>query len=293
MRKLSALHLLPLFVLFLAGCSSSALRDAAPSEPVDVSDIPDAEPRIEPRSRYGNPEEYVVFGQRYRVMEDSKGFRQRGIASWYGTKFHGRRTSSGEPYDMYQMTAAHKSLPLPTYVRVTHLDNGKSIVVRVNDRGPFHDGRIIDLSYVAAKKLGIDTTGTGPVEIVAIDPAADTIASAVPEPEAVQAEPIATESLETPVNDSAAGLAMTASGAADMKEEFFIQLGAFGERRNAETLSHELAAAGFVPVGIEPDGQLHRVRLGPLATREAAEEVTVQLIAQGIESFRIISQSRR
>lgn len=284
MRTLPALILSS---LLLAGCST-ALRDSAPSGPVDVSNIPDAEPRIEPRSRYGNPKEYVVFGQRYRVMEDSKGFRQRGTASWYGTKFHGRRTSSGEPYDMYQMTAAHKSLPLPTYVRVTHLDNGKSIVVRVNDRGPFHGGRIIDLSYVAAKKLGIDATGTGPVEIVALDPAADTTASvaAVPTPEPLQAEPIATET-------SAAGLAMTASGAAEMQEEFFIQLGAFGERRNAEALSRELAAAGFAPVGIEPDALLHRVRLGPLATREAAEEITVQLIGQGIESFRIISQPRR
>ena len=149
--------------LAFAGCggvsTKSASQDAAPARKVDVSKIPNAVPRHEPKSRYGNPASYVVFGKRYHVMNSSQGFVERGIASCYGTKFHGRRTSSGETYDMYAMTAAHKNLPLPTYVQVTNLKNGKSVVVKVNDRGPFHENRIIDLSYVAAIKLDIVRNG--------------------------------------------------------------------------------------------------------------------------------------
>lgn len=144
--------------------------DSAPNVVLDKRKIQDATPRVEPKSRGGNPESYSVFGKRYKVMKSAKGFRERGDASWYGTKFHGRLTSNGERYDMYKMTAAHKNLPLPTYVQVTNLDNGKKVVVRVNDRGPFHKGRVIDLSYAAATKLGILEKGTGRVEVEAIDP---------------------------------------------------------------------------------------------------------------------------
>ena len=133
---------------------------------------PDAVPRQEYKARLGNPAFYDEFGVRYRVLQTSKDFVQRGIASWYGENFHGRRTSTGEPYDMYAMTAAHKTLPLPTYVRVTDLDTGNRVVVRVNDRGPFVEGRVIDLSYVAAVKLGIAGRGTARVEVRALDPPA-------------------------------------------------------------------------------------------------------------------------
>ena len=132
---------------------------------VDVSAIPDAVPKDEPRSKYGNPSSYVVNGRSYHVMDNGNDYVERGIASWYGEKFHGRRTSSGEAYDMYAMTAAHKSLPLPTYVEVTNLQNGKRIIVKVNDRGPFHENRVIDLSWTAAAKLDILGKGTGLVEV--------------------------------------------------------------------------------------------------------------------------------
>src|SRR6056297_4328415 len=147
-------------LLLLGGCFAPrdpgfGLGDGPPARPLDAAGIPDAVPRAEPRSKSGNPPFYEVRGQRYYVMNDAAGYRESGVASWYGTKFHGRRTSSGEPYNMYAMTAAHKHLPLPSYVEVTHRQNGRKIIVKVNDRGPFHDGRIIDLSYAAARKLGI------------------------------------------------------------------------------------------------------------------------------------------
>jgi rare lipoprotein A len=135
----------------------------------DLKDIPNAKPKAEPKSRYGNPKTYTVFDKSYEVLPTSKGYKVRGKASWYGKKFHGYRTSNGETYDMYSMSAAHKTLPLPTYAKVTNLDNGKTVVVKINDRGPFHADRIIDLSYAAAAKLGILGKGTGNVEVHAID----------------------------------------------------------------------------------------------------------------------------
>lgn len=160
----------------VSGCTPVGLGSSGPS-PTSGDDsnfdaLPDAIPRQEFKSRSGNPERYVIDGVTYRVMETSEGYREVGIASWYGGYFHGRRTSSGDVYDMYQMTAAHKSLPLPTYVRVTHLGNGRSVVLRVNDRGPFVGDRIIDLSFAAATKLGMAEQGTAQVEVVALDPAA-------------------------------------------------------------------------------------------------------------------------
>lgn len=145
-------------------------RDHAPAGRPDIDRIAEPVPRAEPLSRYGNRPVYSVLGRQYRVLTDVRGYRERGLASWYGAKFHGRATSSMEPYDMCAFTAAHKTLPLPSYARVTHLGNGRSVVVRVNDRGPFHEGRIIDLSYVAALKLGVYETGTAMVEVEAIAP---------------------------------------------------------------------------------------------------------------------------
>lgn len=148
-------------------------HDEAPEPhepPPNIDAIPDAKPVHMPKSKIGNPKTYTVFKKQYSVMPCSKGFKERGKASWYGKKFHGYKTSNGETYDMYSMSAAHKTLPLPTFVKIKNLDNGKTVIVKVNDRGPFHGDRIIDLSYAAASKLGILAKGTGHVEIEAIDP---------------------------------------------------------------------------------------------------------------------------
>lgn len=146
--------------------------DGPPEVDQDVTHIPNALPKLEPISKYGNPPIYTALGNKYKTMKSSDGYEAEGTASWYGRKFHGQRTSSGEPYDMFAMTAAHKSLPLPTYATVTNLDNGREVIVKINDRGPFVHNRLIDLSYAAAKKLGIHSTGTGRVRITAIDPVA-------------------------------------------------------------------------------------------------------------------------
>ncbi len=153
--------LIALLFFLTSGCSAGSPlnnqnKDSAPAHvPINISSISDAVPKYEKRTRAGNPPEYKVFGKQYKVLAKSKGYQKRGVASWYGVKFHGRKTSNGEVYDMYGMTAAHKTLPIPSYVRVTNLKNKKTIVVRVNDRGPFHENRVIDLSYTAAVKLGI------------------------------------------------------------------------------------------------------------------------------------------
>jgi len=145
------------------------IQDRYPVNPPDVSHVPDAKPVALPYSKYGNPDTYDVNGVRYHVLPTSKGYRQNGFASWYGTKFQGRRTSSGEPYNMYAMTAASTTLPIPSFVRVTNLQNGKSVIVKVNDRGPFHSDRIMDLSYAAASRLDILRHGTAPVHVEAVD----------------------------------------------------------------------------------------------------------------------------
>jgi len=163
-----------LYFGLLTACTSQESRyqqkqDGMPVNLKDISHVKNAIPQYQAKSQYGNPKSYTVRGKTYYVLKSAHDFKQQGIASWYGNKFHGHKTSNGEIYDMYQMTAAHKTLPLPTYVEVTNLKNNKKIIVRVNDRGPFYTGRIIDLSYVAAKKLGITKSGTGQVKITAIN----------------------------------------------------------------------------------------------------------------------------
>ena len=160
--------LILLIALTLAGCQS-VKKDGPPRFPRNVEHIPDAVPKVEKVSRRGN-KPYEVFGKKYHPLASSKNYKESGLASWYGTKFHGNATSSGEPYDLYGMTAAHRTLPLPTYARITNTRNGKSVVVKINDRGPFHSNRLIDLSYAAARKLGIYGHGTGHVTVEAIDP---------------------------------------------------------------------------------------------------------------------------
>lgn len=165
--------------LALAGCQSSPgkppAKKAADADgpplviPAGLADLPDPEVRHERPTKRGNPKSYTVFGKTYKVMDSAAGYSATGNASWYGRKFHGRLTSSGEPFDMYQLTAAHRSLPIPTYARVTNLDNGRSTIVRINDRGPFHDNRIIDLSYAAAVKLGYAALGTAHVQVEVLE----------------------------------------------------------------------------------------------------------------------------
>ena len=253
--------------LSITACGVTVERDGAPGAPIDVSSVPDAIPKNEPRSRYGNPESYEVFGKRYYVLNSSKGFVERGIASWYGTKFHGKRTSSGETYDMYAMTAAHKTLPLPTYVEVINLENNKSVVVRVNDRGPFHENRIIDLSYAAASKLGILSNGTGLVEIHAINPSAYASSN--------KRAPIRKVALDNrPVT------------------EFYIQVGAFSELMNAENLRVKLGSIGNSLVKINQavvDRKLlYRVRIGPLISIDYADQIVNQLNHLGVTDYHIV-----
>lgn len=149
----------------LSGCATSVTKIGQ-----DLSSLPGPTPIYEPKSKMGNMSSYVVWGERYHVMDDATGYSQEGVASWYGKKFHGNKTSNGEVYDMYSMSAAHKNLPLPSYVHVYNKDNGKEVIVRVNDRGPFHDNRIIDLSYRAAQELGFDDKGLANVKITVVTP---------------------------------------------------------------------------------------------------------------------------
>jgi rare lipoprotein A len=264
----------------LAGCGGTSIveeRDSGPSEYRDLSQVRNAVPRDEPRSRYGNPESYVVLGKRYQVLDSSEGYRERGIASWYGTKFHGRRTSSGERYDMYAMTAAHKSLPLPTYVEVTNLQNKRKVIVKVNDRGPFHENRIIDLSYAAAHKLGINRSGTGLVEVRAIN-------TREPEPEPV----VAAAPASAPAQTVATATTTTAPAAVNL----FLQVGAFVSRANAEQLLGQLLNAAVNNVRISQlssDEQiLYRVRIGPIASVEEADRLAENLERIGINTGRIV-----
>ncbi len=246
--------------------------DAAPNKQIDVSNIPNAIPKNEARSRYGNPKSYVVFDKRYYVMESGKGFVEKGIASWYGTKFHGRRTSSGETYDMYAMTAAHKNLPLPTYVKVTNLENGKTIIVKVNDRGPFHENRIIDLSYTAAIKLDIIKNGTGLVEVRTVEPGQNIPASS---------------------GDGAPVKAVSVSNSNDQAEAgFYIQVGSFGQLGNAESLRKKLSPLGEQLIKISQtvvDGKtLYRVKIGPLTDIDHSDSIISKLENYGVSNHRIV-----
>ena len=274
----------------LIGCSSGPFQrgDSAPNVHVNVDSIPNPIPRHEPLSRYGNPDSYTVLGKTYKTLDHNKGFVERGIASWYGTKFHGRRTSSGENYNMYAMTAAHKSLPLPTYVEVTNLDNGRQIIVKVNDRGPFHEGRIIDLSYAAAIKLGTNKSGTGRVEIRAIDPSNPTAHRGEPAVPAVILQPIIapTTIVATPEPIAAQTIANTAT------QSLYLQVGAFSSRTNAETLRSRLTNVAGNPIhifaGDNPSQPVYRVRIGPLVNDLAAQQLASRLISQGINNASVI-----
>ncbi|HEY5805726.1 MAG TPA: septal ring lytic transglycosylase RlpA family protein [Lysobacter sp.] len=196
------------------GLYKPGVSDSTPDHVPDVDAIPEPEVTREPRSAVGNRETYSVLGKKYRVLDSTKGYVEKGTASYYGQKFHGRRTSNLEVYDMYAFTAAHKTLPLPSFARVTNLDNGKSVVVRVNDRGPFHDGRVIDLSYAAAVKLGITARGTGRVEVRALQPGDDDRPVLASAPEPAPARP--TNAAPTPIDRLIAAMPVASARAGEL-----------------------------------------------------------------------------
>ena len=260
-------------------------QDDGPHEQplVDISTVADAVPRDEPLSQRGNAP-YVVFGVRYYPLNDANGYYERGIASWYGKKFHGRRTSSGEVYDMYAMTAAHRTLPLPGYVRVRNLENGRTVVVRVNDRGPFLHNRLIDLSYAAAAKLGIIGRGTGIVEVESVT-AGDTGTEVVRAPKVEIIAPTAA--------------AVTPATPPERPPRLFLQVGAFGSWENAASLRARLERAAFRPIfiqtALETDAptadtqpRVYRVRLGPLAGVDEADRLTERLVEHGVAKTLVV-----
>lgn len=303
------LHLILMLLLAIAvaGCSSTGGRkkgggyykddgpDANP--PSNLDQVPDAVPRIEPYASGAN-RPYVVFGQRYVPDTSGQPYKQRGIASWYGKKFHGNSTSIGESYDMYAMTAAHTTLPIPSYARVTSLVNGKTIVVRVNDRGPFHSDRIMDLSYVAAYKLGIIGPGSGQVVVESIPQEeirrlASQGAPAAPEPaSATGSIPVMAPVAATPVALTAEPLPGPAPGSAPVRQApsggagtVYLQVGAFSQPANAQSLvariNSQLGAAGAPPAQVEQSNNLYRVRIGPYPDRQSAMNA-VQLVSDRI-----------
>jgi rare lipoprotein A len=256
-----------ILICVLAGCSTLGRPvsqklpppvEAVPSPPTNVEVIPDAVPRVEPRSAHGNPPFYDVLGKRYFVLGASDGYVERGVASWYGPTFHGVNTSSGELYDMYGMTAAHKTLPLPTYVRVTNLRNGRSVTVRVNDRGPFVANRLIDLSYTAAAKLDMLREGTTLVEVRALEPG---------QPDNL------TRIAETP------------------PPALYVQVGAFADQNNAQRAIKRLHAAGLTTAFIAPPASdkplLYKVRVGPISGVPDFDRLAARLAALGFSGARL------
>lgn len=250
-------------VLILTGCAGRGGQLADDDEvPPEIARIPDAVPKVEPLSRSGNASSYVVFGKRYYTKKSSRGHVERGLASWYGKPFHGRKTSSGEIYDMHAMTAAHKTLPLPTYARVTNIENGRSVVVKINDRGPFHGPRIVDLSYTAAVKLGVVKRGTAKVEVRAIDPRRSR-------------------------SDTSPFLTAQTARPRQQGQTLYLQIGAFGDPSNAERLrqrlTSQLADNEIRILQPMPAGEkLYRVRIGPLSSAQDAERISRRIARLGV-----------
>ncbi|WP_459616741.1 septal ring lytic transglycosylase RlpA family protein [Bordetella sp. 2513F-2] len=283
----------------VAGCSTSPKKTASVKPggyyqddgpgidpPPDLDATPDAIPRIEPLATGAN-QPYVIFGKRYVPQTAEKPFRQEGLASWYGKKFHGNSTSNGETYDMYAMTAAHPTLPIPSYARVTSKVNGRSVIVRVNDRGPFHGKRIIDLSYTAAHRLGLVARGSGPVVVERITPeeiramASQTQAAAANDPGPASLQAMAMPAVQEGGAEAPAAVTATApaasagSMAADAGTKVYLQMGAFSQQANAQELASQVnarlnGADGLPPAVIERGDRLYRVKIGPYASRESA-----------------------
>ena len=266
-------------------------KDDGPADdiPDGLDDIPDAEPKWEPLHKPAT-KPYVVLGKEYIPNTAVRPYKVRGVASWYGKKFHGQKTSIGEPYDMFAMTAAHPTLALPSYVRVTSVQTGKAVIVRVTDRGPFHADRVIDLSYTAAYKLGLINGGSGQVEVEAIvpgEPAGTTYAQVTPPPRPAPAERDEIELLarrmaleEQPVQTAAMAGMGGDNGTA--KGGVYLQLGAFGNADNAENLKNHLTRELdwlAEPMRVQPGGGIHRLQLGPYASRADADRVAEKIRA--------------
>lgn len=255
------LFLSAVVLVVIAACSSTPAwkepADHAPTHQVSADEITDAIPRNDPITRAGNTSPYTVLGQTYSVLPTSKDYKRSGIASWYGKKFHGRPTANGEKYNIYGMTAAHRTLPIPSYVKVTNLDNGRTAIVRVNDRGPFHQDREIDLSYAAAVKLGYADRGTAKVLVEAID---------------VTPSPSTTLTSASP--------------------DYFLQAGAFKNRISADNLSDQLRAKLNWPVAVKNAGPggFYRVHIGPLTSMNDVQSVTAQLLSMNIGEPRLITE---
>jgi rare lipoprotein A len=307
-------------LLQLAACAHapphpSPARPSAPAPPAtvlprtapDVNQVPDAVPREEPRSAFGNPPFYYVGGHRYVVLPSASGYVERGVASWYGTEFHGLRTSTGEPYDMFAMTAAHKTLPLPCYARVTNLSNGRNVVVRINDRGPFVANRVIDLSYSAAARLDMIRNGTAFVQVEVLTPAAPSLNASMPvNAPAAQAASVGVSSVPAMNPPPGAQPApVTAPGAATATApavapgpamapaptgSFYIQVGAYSRSDNASGAVRRLRAAGLENIfTLAPDAHqpLQRVRIGPIASVQQFDATIERLRALGFPNARL------
>jgi rare lipoprotein A len=288
--------------LALAGCATAPKKEPPPpaapeskyykddgpgeSAPAGLDALPDAVPRIEALHRFAN-RPYTVFGREYVPATSLRPYKERGIASWYGRKFHGEKTSTGEIYDMYAMTAAHPTLPLPSYARVTSVATGKSVVVRVNDRGPFLHNRVIDLSYAAATRIGIAQKGSGEVEVEAIIPIEPaTVAIAAPL-SPVTTAPVATAPAGAPAAEPTASVPV-----ASAEGGYVVQLGAFASYANAENFVARLASP-IAQVGVEAKVRqvsgLFRVYVGPYVSRDDAKRTADRLRdALGLDAMSVV-----
>lgn len=270
----------------LGGCTSSRYKidqDTAPEGYFDFSKVPDAVPKWEPMSPGGNKSPYRVNGLTYHLMPSAKGYVEEGLASWYGLKFHGELTSNGETYNMYEMSAAHKTLPLPTYLKVTNLENGKTVVVRVNDRGPFHSQRIIDLSFAAANRLGFADKGTARVRLEALTPSPPTPRI----PKRMEASQSGSQDLSTVSPTQAAAKETLAP---------FVQVAAYSNLQAAERLKKQLDQRlgldnVFVATSLSGASPVHRVRLGPFDSEKDAIAVRKRIEREKIGEPIVITRS--
>lgn len=268
-------------LLVLTGCvanmrpssQTQAILDGVPDEDVDVTHLADATVERVIITNAGNKSPYTVLGKTYHINHDTKGFEESGYASWYGKKFHGRKTSNGETYDMFAMTAAHKTLAIPTYVRVTNLENQRTVVVRVNDRGPFHDGRIIDLSYAAAKKLDYHQRGTAKVKIEVLSYEDDSPVS----------QPLVSEPASS--SRSAAISAMSTTS-----QKTYLQVGAFSKQQSALQLQRQLydLTSGAVEIHEEPITKLYKVLVGPIADDLQLSALRQQLLEANVADAHVV-----
>lgn len=311
----------------LVGCASgpsgkkpvsrySMHQDRAPDGNFDASGLDDAQPRYEAPQRAGNKSPYSVWRRQYSVMDNNDGYVAEGMASWYGEKFHGHKTSNGEVFDMYQMTAAHKSLRIPSYARVTNLANGRSVIVRVNDRGPFHGDRLIDLSYAAAKRLGYQAQGVARVEVAAItvNPDGTMFIANRPfgeaaRPQTIAAQQLGPETQRQPIESINASPTLTKVVPEPLVAEaedtivlapamrgVYVQLGSFSSNLMAEKLMRKTQSQVQTPMRIKvvdtANGRFHRVQVGPFNTEQSALQTQQLLQVYGFHQSILLTDSR-